>query len=58
MGEIFKVLNLVRNFDLRDNPNGGQDIKLLVETIGSAHKIKLESVGGMDNKEEIKRLIN
>ena len=23
MGEIFEIINLVLNFDLRDNPNGG-----------------------------------
>lgn len=38
--------------------NGGQDIESLIETIGSEHKIKPESVGGLGNKQEIERLIN
>jgi hypothetical protein len=38
--------------------NGGQEIKSQLDAIGSAHKVKLESVGGLDNKEEIERLTN
>ena len=37
---------------------GGQDIRSLVETIGLAHKIKLESVGSLNNREETERLLN
>ena len=38
--------------------NGGQDIKSLVEAIGSAHKVQLESVEGLYNEEEIEKIIN
>jgi len=38
--------------------NGGQDIKSLIEAIGLVHKVKLESVEDLDNKEEIERLIS
>ena len=42
---------------LADN-NGGQYIWSLIEAISSAHKIKLESVGGLEDEQEIKRVIN
>jgi|TARA_B110000483_G_scaffold154325_1_gene183376 hypothetical protein len=38
--------------------NGGQDIKSLVEAIGSAHRAKLESAEGLDNEDGIERIIN
>lgn len=38
--------------------NGGQDIKPIVEAIGSVHKVNLESVEGLDNKEEIEVVIS
>ena len=37
--------------------NEGQDIKSLVEAIGSVHKVNLESVENLDNKDEIERVI-
>ena len=37
--------------------NGGQDIKSLVEAIGSAHRAKLESAEDLDNKKEIGRYL-
>ena len=38
--------------------NGGQDIKSLVEAIGSAHRAQLESAEGLDNEDGIERIIN
>jgi hypothetical protein len=38
--------------------NDGQDIKSLVEDIGSVHKVNLESAEDLDNKEKIERVIS
>ena len=38
--------------------NGGQDIKSLVEAIGSAHRVKLENAEGLDNEDGMERIIN
>ena len=38
--------------------NGGQDIKLLVEAMGSAHRAKLESAEGLDNEHGMERIVN
>tara|TARA_B110001452_G_scaffold263899_1_gene266046 strand:+ start:1115 stop:1270 length:156 start_codon:yes stop_codon:yes gene_type:complete len=38
--------------------NGGQDIKSLVEAIGSAHRVKLEKAEGLDNEDGMERIIN
>lgn len=38
--------------------NDGQDIKSLVEDIDSLHKVNLESVEGLDDKQEIERVLN
>jgi|TARA_B110000971_G_scaffold40345_1_gene39469 hypothetical protein len=38
--------------------NGGQDIKSLVEAIGSVHRAKLESAEGLGNEEGMERIIN
>ena len=38
--------------------NEGQDIKSLVEDIGSLHKVNLKSVKGLDDKQEIERVLN
>jgi hypothetical protein len=37
--------------------NDGQEIKSLVEDIGSVHKVNLESIEDLDNKESIERVI-
>ena len=38
--------------------NGGQDIKSLVEAVGSAHRAKLKSAEGTDNEHVMERIVN
>ena len=38
--------------------NDGQDIRSIIESIGSVHKVNLKSVEGLDNEHGMERIIN
>ena len=38
--------------------NDGQDIRSIIEPIGSVHKVNLKSVEGLDNENELDRVIS